>query len=58
MQNIVVPANVEAERSLLGAILLDYTILNKVEGRLYDRDFYEPRNKVIFNSMLDLFRDG
>ncbi len=54
--NIIIPQNVEAEIGLLGSILLDYTILSKVEGRLFEKDFYDPRNKIIFSSMVDLYR--
>ncbi len=58
MQNIVIPANTEAEKGLLGSAILDANILAKVEGRLYERDFYEPRNKIIFSSLISLYREG
>ena len=57
-QDITIPANVEAEKGLIGSILLDSTILNKVEGRLLERDFYEQRNRIIFASLISLYREG
>ncbi len=54
--NIVVPQNVEAEIGLLGSILLDSSLINKVEGRLRDSDFYDSKNKIIFNAIIDIYR--
>lgn len=55
--NIVVPQNVEAEVGLLGSILLDNSILPKIEGRLTPNAFYDQRNKVIFSSIIDMCRN-
>ena len=57
------PNNIEAERAVLGAILLDATGRN--EDRVMDlcltshidqNSFYDPRNAVVFSKMLEMNR--
>ena len=54
----VFPHDLEAERSLLGSMLISkeacLDILNKCE----DRDFYEESHKVLFNAMSELSRQN
>ena len=49
------PQNPEAERSVLGAILLDKDAIIKVIDILIADDFYESRHSIIFEAMLKLF---
>jgi len=50
------PQSLEAEQSLLGAILLDNTALLRVlEARLGPDDFYRETHGLIFEAMRDLF---
>ena len=48
------PCNLDAERSVLGAILLDNHALVKVAGYLNIDDFFIPQNQNIFSAILDL----
>nr|HRC84619.1 DnaB-like helicase N-terminal domain-containing protein [Thermoanaerobaculia bacterium] len=48
------PHSDEAERAVLGAILIDPRILPVVAGRLTPEDFYFERHQLIFTAMLDL----
>ena len=48
------PQNVEAEQSVLGAILLDNNALNKALEILNPDDFYKEAHKRIFKTILDL----
>ncbi len=48
------PQNVEAEQSVLGAILLDNNALNKALEILNPDDFYKEAHKRIFKTVLDL----
>lgn len=48
------PQNIEAEQSVLGAILLDNNALNKALEILNPDDFYKEAHKRIFNTILDL----
>lgn len=50
-----VPQDLEAERSVLGAILLDPDMaLAEIGDRLKAEDFYSEQHRVIFRAMLDL----
>lgn len=49
------PQNIEAEQSVLGAIMLDKYAMIKVADKLYIGDFYDPANAAIFEAMLELF---
>jgi replicative DNA helicase len=50
------PCNLEAEKSILGAILLNDTCFNMVEESLQAQDFYVPAHQIIFKHMLTLAR--
>ena len=49
-----VPQNLEAERSVLGAILLDNAALSKAAEILSSADFFYAHHQVIFHEMLRL----
>lgn len=49
------PNNLEAEESLLGAILTDQDALLKVIDLVKPDDFYKDSHRIIFDNMLDLF---
>src|SRR3989339_441427 len=49
------PQNLDAESSVLGAILLDKNAIIKVIDIITSQDFYEDRNGIIFEAMLSLF---
>lgn len=49
------PQNIDAEMSILGAILIDEEVLADVTDKLHSDDFYEKRHQIIFAAMLRLF---
>ena len=49
------PQNVEAEASLLSAVLIDNATLNDIVEILSPEDFYRSAHQKIFRSYLDLF---
>jgi replicative DNA helicase len=49
------PQNVEAEQSVLGAVLLENEALAAVIEHLIPNDFYKDAHKKIFIAMLDLY---
>lgn len=51
------PHNIEAEQSVLGAILLDKEAIGIVSGILFQGDFYDDRHGIIFDAMLELYND-
>lgn len=55
MQDRVPPQNIEAEQSVLGAMLIEKEAIPKVMEILRDTDFYREAHRVIFNAMLELY---
>lgn len=52
------PQNVEAEQSVLGAMLLDKDAVINVTGWLLPEHFYEQRHSIIFENLVELFEQG
>lgn len=52
---IIPPHNYEAERSVMGSILIDEEAIYKVADFLQPRHFYDPKHKDIFSVMVELF---
>jgi len=52
------PANVDAEKVILGAILLDSAYYRKVVGKLEPQDFSLDSHRIIFNAMQELDKEG
>ena len=48
------PSNLDAERSILGAILLDNSALNTAIEALKADDFFLPQHRQVFNQMIAL----
>jgi replicative DNA helicase len=57
MEGRGVPRNVDAERAVLGALLLhaDADTLDQVHGKLRAEDFYLAKHRLIFRSILDTY---
>ena len=51
----VPPQNIEAERSLLGAIMIDEGSLPDILMIVKPKDFYEERHQIIFGAMSNLY---
>ncbi|MEA1909671.1 MAG: replicative DNA helicase [Patescibacteria group bacterium] len=54
-KSIIPPQNIDAEKSLLGSLLLDKDAIIKVADVVSPEDFYEDRHKFIFVAMLSLY---
>jgi hypothetical protein len=52
------PSNLEAERAVLGAIVLDNAALSRAVEKLDTGDFFLPQNRHIFASMVSLAQRG
>ena len=48
------PCNPDAERMILGVILLDNSVLCEAAAKLQPEDFYTPSNKTVWQGMLRL----
>ena len=49
------PQNIEAEKSLLGCLMIDTEAILKVVDFLIPRDFYKEAHQKIYQSMVELF---
>ncbi|MBN1653786.1 MAG: replicative DNA helicase [Deltaproteobacteria bacterium] len=54
----VPPNDLAAERAVLGGILLDNDALNVVIEILRPEDFYSDANRLIFNTMVEIAKNG
>ncbi len=52
------PQNIEAEQSVLGAVLIDPDVLFTVMEMLRPEDFYRPAHQKIFQAMCRLMEEG
>ncbi len=52
------PQNIEAEKSLLGCLMIDKNAVFKVADFLQPRDFYKQSYQKIYQSVLELFEKG
>jgi len=49
------PQNLEAEQSLLGSLLIDKEAMIRVADKVQPEDFYSESNRLIFDTMIDLY---
>ena len=52
------PHNLPAEQNLLGAILLENTVLERIDDRLLAEHFYDPLHGRIFSTIQRLIERG
>ncbi len=51
------PQNIEAEMSVLGSLMLDKNAIVKIADLLHPDDFYKDANKLVYETMLELYED-
>jgi replicative DNA helicase len=51
----VPPQNIDAEMSLLGAILIDEEVLADVTEHVKPKDFYDKRHAIVFDAIMRLY---
>ncbi|MBT4838223.1 MAG: replicative DNA helicase, partial [Methylococcales bacterium] len=57
MQPLKIPPNsIQAEQSVLGGLLIDEEAWEKISDKITDKDFYDRKHRLIFQSIEDLFR--
>jgi len=52
------PQDIEAERSVLGALMLDKEAIIRVADLIKPSDFYQPSHAKIFDTIFELFEKG
>lgn len=55
VQAKIPPQNIDAEKSLLGAVLIDEEVLADVTEFVTERDFYDKQHANIYSAMMRLF---
>lgn len=58
LKDKVPPQNLDAEKAVLGAMLLDWSSVNNVVSMLQSDRFFSYQNQLIFEAMLSLFRQS
>ena len=58
MLDRVPPQNIEAEQSVLGAILIEQSAIAKISDILQPEDFYREAHKLVYRSTMTLFERG
>ena len=51
------PQNIEAEKSVLGSLMLDSKSIDVIIDILRPDDFYQTKHKIIFEAMVDLYQN-
>lgn len=54
----IMPNSQEAEQSVIGSMLMDQEAVILVSEKLNEDDFYNPRFRVLFAAMIELYRAG
>jgi replicative DNA helicase len=50
-----IPANIEAERAVLGALIVDSEAIGEIASFLKPQDFYRERHRAIYSARFDLY---
>ena len=58
MKTAIPPHNIEAEQSLLGAMLITSSVIPQVARRINAEDFYRESHRLIFSTILEFAQDG
>lgn len=58
MNDRIPPHNIEAEQSVIGAVLLEPDVFSTASERITASDFYRASHEVIFEAMYQLFEKG
>ncbi len=57
-QDRIPPQNVDAEKSVLGCLMLDKNAISRVADFLNGQDFYSKKHQLIYGAVLGLFEKG
>ena len=57
LRGVTPPNSIEAERSVLGAMLQDANAVMQAAEALTAEDFYQPQHRELFDAMMKLFRE-
>ena len=52
------PNSMEAEQSVIGAMIMDRDAIADVSDIVTKEDFYQKQNGILFESMTELYKEG
>ncbi|MEG2259928.1 MAG: DnaB-like helicase N-terminal domain-containing protein [Oscillospiraceae bacterium] len=55
---INLPYSIEAEQAVLGAVIVDYKVIDEITGLLLPEYFYSKQNAAIFREMMLMYGTG
>ncbi len=58
MTQCLPPQNIDAEQSVIGALLLDNSAVDKISGRLQPGDFYRDDHRALFSEIVAMLEQG
>ncbi len=58
INSTLIPQNIEAEEAVLGAILVNPSVITKVVEFITPESFYKPAHKYVYEAMLQLFNQN
>ncbi len=58
MQQEYMPCSIEAERAVLGVILINGNLIGTVAERLKPEEFYDPYNRKLYELLMDMYDAG
>ena len=57
MADRIPPQNIDAERAVIGSILIDNNVVDTIFDILDSTFFYDPRHSIIYEAIVDLYKE-
>lgn len=54
LDEVVLPRSLDAERAVIGAMILDNEVIDEVHGIVKPFHFFDQRNKILYEAVLNL----
>ena len=54
----VLPHNIEAERSVIGSMIMDKDAITSASELIIGEDFYQNQYGILFDAMIELYNEG
>ena len=52
-----IPYNLEAEQAVLGCVIIDNSIIVRLSDEIAQSDFYDRRHQILYQAMINLYRN-
>lgn len=54
----LIPQDIDAEKAVLGAMLIDNNVIHDIVDTLREEDFYIPAHKYIYHAIIELYKNN